>query len=439
LEKLGEGSYGVVWRGKSNSGPEELAIKQINIESDIDVQDLLNEIEHMSQLNDSPFIVRYVKTYITAKEEDFTPFTGNCESFVIPTTDTLWIAMEYCNGGSVSDLMTITKENLKEEEMCLILRDSLQGLNFLHDKKKIHRDIKAGNILLNSEGRAKLADFGVSGQMKDTTKHHTVIGTPFWMAPEVIEEQYDNKADIWSLGITAIEMAEGHPPYWNIHPMRAIFLIPNRPPPKLKDEEKWSPEFIDFISKCLTRAPDQRPSAIQLLQHPFILKAELITNPQEVLQSVLSRAAEKIKQAGGREALFNEEGTKDSSDSVERKNSEESSDSSIMLDVDTMVVCNGDDDDSSNSVVVNKTVKIDDNGKGEGYTPEFAKYFERKKSELLSIIKDEVPSKFSNLSLSELQSMLNKVDEKVEKVNLYQKRLKDDKDLLFKLLKKRKG
>jgi len=124
---------------------------------------------------------------------------------------------------------------------------------------------------------------------------------------------------------------------------------------------------------------------------------------------------------------------------VERKNSEESSDSSIMLDVDTMVVCNGDDDDSSNSVVVNKTVKIDDNGKGEGYTPEFAKYFERKKSELLSIIKDEVPSKFSNLSLSELQSMLNKVDEKVEKVNLYQKRLKDDKDLLFKLLKKRKG
>jgi len=282
---------------------------------------------------------------------------------------------------------------------------------------------------LNSEGKAKLADFGVSGQIKDTTKHHTVIGTPFWMAPEVIEEQYDDKADIWSLGITAIEMAEGHPPYWNIHPMRAIFLIPNRPPPKLKNEEKWSPEFIDFISLCLTRSPDSRPQAAELLRHPYILKAELITNPKEIMKVLIDKANDKIAQAGSREAVLNEQDSNDSSDSVERKE-EESSNSSIVVDVDTMVVC-PDDDDSSNSVVVNKTMKID--GGDEGYVPDFAKFFEKKdKGE-----KGKV-SKFANLSLTELESMVAKVDEKLERINLLQSRLKEDKDFLKRILKKRK-
>jgi serine/threonine kinase 3 len=165
----------------------------------------------------------------------------------------LWIVMEYCGPGSVSDLMTITKKTLNERQIAVILRDALKGLNLLHEKQRIHRDIKAGNILLNDECVAKLADFGVSGQSKDYTKHHTVIGTPFWMAPEVMQEEYDKEADIWSLGITAIEMAEGRPPYYNIHPMRAIFMIPTRPPPKLTNPELWSPEFISFVAACLQK------------------------------------------------------------------------------------------------------------------------------------------------------------------------------------------
>lgn len=136
----------------------------------------------------------------------------------------------------------------------------------------IRRDIKAGNILLNSEGHAKLADFGVAGQLTDTmAKRNTVIGTPFWMAPEVIEEiGYDCRADIWSLGITALEMAEGKPPYGDIHPMRAIFMIPTKPPPSFRDPDRWSTEFIDFVNLCLVKNPSERADATSLLKHEFI-------------------------------------------------------------------------------------------------------------------------------------------------------------------------
>lgn len=140
----------------------------------------------------------------------------------------------------------------------------------------IFRDIKAGNILLNSEGHAKLADFGVAGQLTDTmAKRNTVIGTPFWMAPEVIEEVgYDCVADIWSLGITALEMAEGKPPYGDIHPMRAIFMIPQKPPPSFRDPDRWTTEFIDFVSLCLVKNPEERATATDLLQHVFIKERE---------------------------------------------------------------------------------------------------------------------------------------------------------------------
>jgi len=194
------------------------------------------------------------------------------------------------------------------------------------------------------------------------------------MAPEVIEEKYDHKADIWSLGITAIEMADGHPPYWNIHPMRAIFLIPNRPPPKLRNEEKWSKEFNDFIAQCLKRIPDTRPGALDLLQHPFIQKVETSgVSAGSVLKRLIETADEKIRQAGSREAVLKEHEPGSSSSVEIGKGSDDSSNSSI--DVDTMVVV-GNDDDSSNSVVVNSTVKIDETGKGKGgYVPQFIPFF----------------------------------------------------------------
>ncbi|MGH0177807.1 UNVERIFIED_CONTAM: hypothetical protein FKN15_004864 [Acipenser sinensis] len=199
LEKLGEGSYGCVFKANYKETGEIVAIKQVPVESDL--QEIIKEISIMQQCN-SPHVVRYYGSYFK-------------------NTD-LWIVMEYCGAGSVSDIIRLRNKTLTEEEIATILQSTLKGLEYLHFMRKIHRDIKAGNILLNTEGHAKLADFGVAGQLTDTmAKRNTVIGTPFWMAPEVIQEiGYNCVADIWSLGITTIEMAEGKPPYADIHPMR---------------------------------------------------------------------------------------------------------------------------------------------------------------------------------------------------------------------------
>jgi len=154
---------------------------------------------------------------------------------------------------------------------------ALKGLKYLHSMKKIHRDIKSGNILLNHEGDCKLADFGVSAELNTTlAKRKTVIGTPYWMAPEVLQSsEYDGKADIWSLAITAIEMAVGEPPHSNVHPMRAIFLIPTSDPPTLPNPSDWSHDFNDFLKVCLVKNPANRPTAADLLEHhPFIKKAK---------------------------------------------------------------------------------------------------------------------------------------------------------------------
>lgn len=214
--------------------------------------------------------------------------------------------MEYCGAGSVSDIMRLRKKTLSEDEISTILSDTLKGLEYLHLRRKIHRDIKAGNILLNSEGHAKLADFGVAGQLTDTmAKRNTVIGTPFWMAPEVIEEiGYDTVADIWSLGITALEMAEGKPPYGDIHPMRAIFMIPTKPPPSFREIDRWNPEFIDFVSLCLVKNPEERATATDLLQHEFVKNAkansiltQMIAEAKEIRENQSYTRAAAIQQA----------------------------------------------------------------------------------------------------------------------------------------------
>ncbi|XP_033210319.1 serine/threonine-protein kinase 3 isoform X3 [Belonocnema kinseyi] len=247
--KLGEGSYGSVYKALHKESGQVLAIKQVPV--DTDLQEIIKEISIMQQC-DSPYVVKYYGSYFK-------------------NTD-LWIVMEYCGAGSVSDIMRLRKKTLQEDEIATILSDTLKGLEYLHLRRKIHRDIKAGNILLNNEGHAKLADFGVAGQLTDTmAKRNTVIGTPFWMAPEVIQEiGYDCVADIWSLGITALEMAEGKPPYGDIHPMRAIFMIPTKPPPSFREPDQWSPEFIDFVSGCLVKNPEERATATELLNHEFI-------------------------------------------------------------------------------------------------------------------------------------------------------------------------
>ncbi|KPJ00350.1 Serine/threonine-protein kinase 3 [Papilio xuthus] len=277
--KLGEGSYGSVYKALHKESGQVLAIKQVPV--DTDLQEIIKEISIMQQC-DSPYVVKYYGSYFK-------------------NTD-LWIVMEYCGAGSVSDIMRLRKKTLSEDEIATILIDTLKGLEYLHRRRKIHRDIKAGNILLNTEGHAKLADFGVAGQLTDTmAKRNTVIGTPFWMAPEVIQEiGYDCVADIWSLGITALEMAEGKPPYGDIHPMRAIFMIPTKPPPSFREPDQWSPEFIDFVSQCLVKKPEERATAEYLLTHEFIGNAKhpsilstMIAEAREIRESQAFRNAQQ--------------------------------------------------------------------------------------------------------------------------------------------------
>eukprot|EP01111_Echinosteliopsis_oligospora_P013831 TRINITY_DN5063_c0_g1_i1.p1 TRINITY_DN5063_c0_g1~~TRINITY_DN5063_c0_g1_i1.p1 ORF type:complete len:474 (+),score=105.95 TRINITY_DN5063_c0_g1_i1:316-1737(+) len=279
LEKLGEGSYGSVWKAVHKQTGAVVAVKKVGIDNDL--EDLLKEIDFMESCCDSPFIVKYYGKYFK--------------------DDELWIVMEFCGAGSVCDIMKICDKTLTEDQIAVICRDVLEGLKYLHGKRKVHRDIKAGNILLNGKGAAKLADFGVSGQLSDTmAKRRTVIGTPFWMAPEVIQEVgYDEKADIWSLGITCIEMAESKVPYWNIHPMRAIFMIPSKPPPRLTEPDKWSKNFNDFVAKTLTKSPDQRLSAEALLSHPFITTAKKIS----ILQNLIDQQEQIISKIGRDAAL----------------------------------------------------------------------------------------------------------------------------------------
>ena len=191
--------------------------------------------------------------------------------------DKLWILLEFCGAGAVESIMVELEKPLKEAQIRYLCREILKGLTFLHKNKIIHRDLKAGNVLLTNDAEVKIADFGVSAKNKHTIqKRDSFIGTPYWMAPEVIQcetfrdNPYDYKADIWSLGITLIEFAQRDPPNHDMTPMRVLLKIQKSDPPKLDFPSKWSKEFNSFLAECLVKDPVQRPTAEALLNHPFV-------------------------------------------------------------------------------------------------------------------------------------------------------------------------
>ena len=273
IELIGQGNYGRVYKVIHKKTGKIYSAKIAYIEKTNEIESFKKEINILSQCNNQ-YIVHYYGSYIKGHQ--------------------IWIILEFCDGGSLYELIKILPRNLNEEEIASLIYMILKGLLFLHENKKIHRDVKSENILLTHEGIAKLADFGVSTQlMHSFSKKITKIGTPFYMSPEVImQNKYDYKCDIWSLGITSIEMAEGEPPFSKVKGYWVLKKIITHPPKGLKNKEKWSKEFNDFVEKCLIYEPEKRPSAKELLEHPFIIKynrgnkliAELINNSMDDLE-----------------------------------------------------------------------------------------------------------------------------------------------------------
>jgi len=272
-KKIGEGAAGEVYLATENSTGRKVAIKKMALNAQ-NMKLLVNEIDIMKSSKHQN-IVEYIDSYIV--------------------NDKLWVVMEFMDGGCLTEVLEqFESVQMTEEHIALVCLETLKGLAYIHSLHRIHRDIKSDNILLNMKGETKIADFGYAAQLtQQRDKRTTIVGTPYWMAPELIRGQkYDQKVDIWSLGIMIMEMAEGEPPYMEYPPLRALFLITTKGIPGLKQPELWSEDFKDFIRLCLQKDAPDRGDAAVLLQHPYLKKAA----PPDTLANVLS-TARKHKEA----------------------------------------------------------------------------------------------------------------------------------------------
>ncbi|XP_030000883.1 misshapen-like kinase 1 isoform X5 [Sphaeramia orbicularis] len=314
VEVVGNGTYGQVYKGRHVKTGQLAAIKVMEVTEE-EEEEIKLEINMLKSYSHHRNIATYYGAFIKKGP------AGQDHQ--------LWLVMEYCGAGSVTDLVKKTKGNcLKEDWIAYICREVLRGLSHLHSHHVIHRDIKGQNVLLTENAEVKLVDFGVSAQLDKTIgRRNTFIGTPYWMAPEVIacdenpEATYDYRSDLWSLGITALEMAEGAPPLCDMHPMRALFLIPRNPPPKLKSK-KWSKRFLSFVDSCLVKNHLHRPTTDVLLRHAFIRDLANERQVRIMLKDHLDRTRKKREKEGPE---YEYSGSEEEDDEVTEEEGEPSS------------------------------------------------------------------------------------------------------------------
>ena len=265
LESIGEGTYGEVFKARNLQTGNYAAVKVMESINEV-IEEIEEEYMILKDLSNHPNLPKFFGIFLKKSIEE----------------DQLWLVLELCSNGSVTDLVkSLIKcgQKLDENVIAHILRQTVLALEHLHKNYVMHRDVKGHNILITENGAVKLVDFGVSAHLKSSVgRRNTSVGTPFWMAPEVIaceqqmEYDYDVRCDIWSLGITAIELADGEPPLSELHPMRALFKIPRNPSPTVRNPKDWSPEYNDFIRKCLVKDFERRPTVDELLKHPFLTR-----------------------------------------------------------------------------------------------------------------------------------------------------------------------
>ncbi|KAI9218410.1 kinase-like domain-containing protein [Blastocladiella britannica] len=257
LVKIGQGASGGVFTASQVATGAVVAVKQMNLDAQPKKDLIINEIIVMQQSKHAN-IVNFIDAFLWKAD--------------------LWVVMEYMEGGALTDVVTYNL--MTEGQIAAVCREIFQGLAHLHSQGVIHRDIKSDNVVLSNSGQVKLTDFGYCAQINEfQAKRNTMVGTPYWMAPEIVtRKEYGPKVDVWSLGILAIEMIEGEPPYLNENPLRALYLIATNGTPTLQNPGQLSSTFRDFLAKCLTVEVDQRPHAHEMLRHPFLQKAAPLTS-----------------------------------------------------------------------------------------------------------------------------------------------------------------
>ncbi|XP_041065064.1 STE20-like serine/threonine-protein kinase isoform X2 [Carcharodon carcharias] len=283
IGELGDGAFGKVYKAQNKQTGILAAAKVIDTKSEEELEDYIVEIDILASC-DHHHIVKLLDAFYYENK--------------------LWILIEFCAGGAVDAVMLELERALTEPQIQVICKHTLEALSYLHDNKVIHRDLKAGNILLTMEGDVKLADFGVSAKNSRTLQRRdSFIGTPYWMAPEVVmcetskDKPYDYKADIWSLGVTLIEMAQMEPPHHELNPMRVLLKIAKADPPTLAQPSRWSPEFSDFLKKALEKNVEVRWSCQQLLQHPFVVNVDSSKPVRELIAEAKAEVTEEIEES----------------------------------------------------------------------------------------------------------------------------------------------